>query len=91
MTLPSVLFAFILATLFGAAFHLLMGGDARRFALYLLAGWLGCAVGQVVGTALAIDLFAIGPLRTGAAALGSLIALVIAYVLGVRLQTRSVS
>ena len=30
---PSIVFSFILATLYGAAFHLVSGGDARRLAL----------------------------------------------------------
>lgn len=89
MTVPSLFLGFIIATLCGAVFHLLVGGDARRFALYLLAGWLGFAVGQVFGLAFALDLFAIGPLQTGVGLLGAAIALAAAYVLGVRLQNRS--
>src|SRR5262249_27041139 len=41
MPSPSVTFGFILATLYGALFHLVLGGNARQLALYLLAGWLG--------------------------------------------------
>ncbi|MCS7072222.1 MAG: hypothetical protein NZM00_12000 [Anaerolinea sp.] len=65
-----------------------MGGDARRLALYLLAGWLGFTVGQVLGTALGITLFQIGPLKTAAAITGALIALLAAYILGVRLRAQ---
>jgi len=86
VTVPSLLLGFIIATLCGAVFHLLLGGDVRRFALYLLAGWLGFAVGQVFGLTFGLDLFAIGPLQTGAAVIGAVIALATAYVLGIRLQ-----
>jgi uncharacterized membrane protein YjjP (DUF1212 family) len=86
MTTPGLFLGFILATLYGALFHLIVGGDARRLALYLLAGWLGFSVGQVLGTALEITLFQIGPLKTAAATIGSLVALLAAYILGVRLQ-----
>lgn len=89
MTTPGLFLGFILATLFGAIFHLIVGGDARRLALYLLAGWLGFIVGQVLGTALGISAFQIGPLKTVAASVGSLIALLAAYILGVRLQTQT--
>jgi hypothetical protein len=41
MTVPTAVFGFIVATLFGAGFHLAFGGDMRRLALLLLAGWLG--------------------------------------------------
>jgi uncharacterized membrane protein YjjP (DUF1212 family) len=78
---PTLTFAFILATLIGALFHLIVGGDARRLALFLLAGWLGFAVGHVVGVALEIDLFNIGTLRALPAGVGSLIALVVALLL----------
>lgn len=87
VTTPGLFLGFILATLYGAFFHLIVGGDARRLALYLLAGWLGFSVGQVLGTALEITLFQIGPLKTGAATIGSLVALLAAHILGVRLQS----
>lgn len=78
---PTLTFAFILATLIGALFHLIVGGDARRLALFLLSGWLGFAVGHVVGVALEINLFNIGTLRALPAGVGSLIALVVALLL----------
>lgn len=74
-------FAFILATLFGAVFHLIVGGDARRLALFLLAGWLGFGIGHIVGVALEINLFNIGTLRVLPAAVGSVITLVFALLL----------
>ena len=74
-------FAFILATLLGALFHLIVGGDARRLALFLLAGWLGFAIGHVVGAALEINLLNIGTLRVLPAGVGSLIALIFALLL----------
>jgi len=89
VTTPGLFFGFILATLYGAVFHVIVGGDARRLALYLLAGWLGFIVGQVLGTALNITAFQIGPVKTAAASAGALIALFSAYIFGVRLQARA--
>lgn len=74
-------FAFILATLLGALFHLIVGGDARRLALFLLAGWFGFAIGHLVGVALEINIFNIGTLRVLPAGIGSLIALIVALLL----------
>ncbi|NOG49440.1 MAG: hypothetical protein HND48_08340 [Chloroflexi bacterium] len=34
---PGLVFAFALATLYGALFHFIFGGDARRLAVFLLA------------------------------------------------------
>lgn len=72
---PTLTFAFLLATLMGSVFHLIIGGSGRRFALYLLAGWVGFAVGHLIGIILEINLFNIGTLRAASAAFGALIAL----------------
>jgi hypothetical protein len=58
-----------------------MGGDARRLALFLLAGWIGFGLGHLLGVLLAIDIFNIGNLRVITASFGALIALVVAHFL----------
>ncbi len=76
MPSPTLAFAFILATLYGAAFHLIFGGDVRRMAVFLLASWIGFALGHIIGVMFAIDIFNIGALRIVSATLGALVALV---------------
>ena len=78
MPSPSITFGFILATLYGALFHLLMGGNARRLALFLLAGWLGFALGHIFGAIFAVNILSIGPLHTFSATLGAWLALLAA-------------
>jgi uncharacterized membrane protein YeaQ/YmgE (transglycosylase-associated protein family) len=78
---PSVVFSFIVATLYGAAFHLVSGGDARRLALFLLAAWLGFALGHGAGETVNVSLTDIGPLHMLPATVGAWIALVVARVL----------
>ncbi|GAB4443731.1 MAG: hypothetical protein Kow00120_13200 [Anaerolineae bacterium] len=75
MPSPAFVFGFILATLYGAAFHLFVGGDARRLALFLLAAWLGFVLGQVIGAALNVTILDIGPIHTLTATLGAWLAL----------------
>jgi uncharacterized membrane protein YjjP (DUF1212 family) len=75
MTLPSYFLAALLATLYGAAFHVWQGGGARRLGLYLLAGWLGFALGHLLGNALGVRVLMVGPLNVLAATLGSGVAL----------------
>lgn len=75
---PTVTFGFILATIFGALFHIVVGGDARRLALFLLSGWIGFSLGHVLGETLEIDIAPIGSLNIVPAALGALVALVVA-------------
>lgn len=77
---PNFTFAFIIATMFGAAFHLIVGGDARRLTMYLLAAWTGFGTGQVVGNTMTGTLN-IGELHVFPAAGGAILALMVAYVL----------
>lgn len=81
MTLQSLLFGAIVATLYGAAFHVWQGGTPRRLALYLLAGWLGFSLGHVVGDWLKIDLMRVGQLNLFSATIGAVIALLMARLL----------
>jgi hypothetical protein len=46
MNLPSLLFAAILSTLYGAGFHLWRGGGAGKLFLFLILSWAGFASGQ---------------------------------------------
>lgn len=80
---PSLVLGFILATLFGAGFHLVVGGEARRLALFLLVGWIGFAAGHFVGIIAPVNLFAVGALRAGSGGIGAFIALVVTYLLSI--------
>lgn len=75
MTLQALLVGFALSTIYGAGFHLALGGGSRRLALYLLAGWLGFALGHFVGAALGLTLLRVGVLNVFAATVGSAVAL----------------
>lgn len=81
MPSPIMTFGFILATLFGAVFHFFLGGDVRRLALFLLSGWIGFTLGQILGVLFEVNIFNIGTLRIVAASFGALVALSVAYLL----------
>lgn len=72
---PGLVFAFVMATLYGALFHFILGGDARRLALFLLAGWLGFVIGHFAGFVLGIELFSLGAVRLIPATIGAFVAL----------------
>ncbi len=78
---PTLTFAFIIATLLGAGFHFVVGGDIRRLAMFLLAGWVGFALGHMLGVLFEINILNIGTLRVVPAAAGALVALIAAFVL----------
>jgi len=78
---PSILFGFVLATLFGSFFHLVVGGDARRLALFLMMSWVGFALGHITGDLLGIDILDIGALNMLNAATGAFLAMLLAFML----------
>ncbi len=81
MPSPSFVFSVIIATLYGAAFHLVSGGDARRLALFLLAAWLGFGLGHGFGEVVGVAFMDIGPLHIFTATVGAWLALVAARIL----------
>ena len=38
---PILIFAFVIATMYGLGFHVIMGGNARRMVLFIVTSWLG--------------------------------------------------
>jgi len=81
---PVFLFAFVLATMYGLAFHVLMGGNARRLVLFVATGWLGFLLGQYVGGYLNIALFKIGIVHLLPASIAAGALLVFAHMLTAR-------
>ena len=71
MTLPTLLFALLIALLCGALFHIVRGGSGWRLLLYLGLSTLGFAAGQLVSMWRGWDLFMFGPLDIGMGVIGS--------------------
>lgn len=67
MTLPALLFGFLISTLMGAAFHLWKGGNLGRLLLYVLLAWIGFWGGHLLANSLGWTFGSIGPLRLGMA------------------------
>jgi hypothetical protein len=74
----------MLATLYGALTHLILGGDGRRLLICILTAWVGFALGQAVGQVAVITFLAIGRINLLTGSLGALTALVLLYVLVLR-------
>jgi hypothetical protein len=68
-------FGFIVATLLGAGFHLVLGGDMRRLAIFLLVGWCGFLLGHLAGVFLDVNVMNVGILRFLPASFGGFMAL----------------
>lgn len=70
---------FLLASIYGAAFHLIFGGPLRRLFLYLVAAWLGFFIGQFIGDFLNFELLKLGKIHLAAASAGAWIMLLGAW------------
>ena len=75
---------FLLATAYGAGFHLIVGGTPRKLLLFVLASWVGFTLGHLVGDLLNIELLKLGAIHLFSASLGSWIALILSWFLSSR-------
>lgn len=72
---PVFVFAFVVATLYGSVFHFIFGGNPRRLAIFLLAAWIGFALGHAAGNSFEFNLLPIGELKIIPASAGALFTL----------------
>lgn len=79
MTIPALLFGFLVSTFMGAAFHLWKNGGLGRLLLYLILAWAGFWGGHILSQQLGWTFFSIGPLRFGMAMLGCALLIGIGY------------
>jgi hypothetical protein len=69
MTLPALLFGFLISTFMGAIFHLWKDGGFGRLVLYILLAWVGFWGGHLLANNLGLTFGSIGPLHFGMALL----------------------
>ena len=76
MTIPALIFAFLIASLYGAIYHLIRDGGPGRLFQFLLLSWVGFVLGHLVGIWQGWQLFPLGQLNLGMSTLGSLLLMV---------------
>lgn len=79
MHLPTLLLGLILSTLYGALFHLIVGGNPLRLLFFIIAAWLGFWGGQWLANALQWSLVDVGELHIDAATFGSICGMLISF------------
>jgi hypothetical protein len=77
MTLPTVLFALLIALFYGALYHLIRGGSAWRLLLFLTLSVLGFAIGHLIGVWRGWVWLPIGSINLGLSSIGSLLILIL--------------
>ena len=75
-----------MATAYGAGFHFILGGPAKRIILYVLAAWIGFAIGHFLGDFFNIELFKLGAVHLLSASFGAWIALITSWWLGSKVE-----
>jgi hypothetical protein len=78
-TAAGLVLGFLLATAYGAGFHLLIGGPAKQIIIYILASWFGFIIGHFIGDLLNIEILKLGALHLLTASLGSWVALILSW------------
>ena len=76
MTIPSLIFASLIASLYGALYHLIRDGGLGRLFQFLFLSWVGFALGHLIGIWQGWQLFPLGQLNFGMSTLGSLILMI---------------
>ncbi len=75
MTIPALIFGFLLATLYGAIYHFWKGGQVGKLFLYLILSWGGFTAGHLLAGVLDWTFGSIGPLHAGMGTLVGVLAL----------------
>jgi hypothetical protein len=70
---------FLLASIYGAAFHLIFGGPLKHIVLYLAVAWLGFFIGQFIGDFLNIEVLKLGKIHLVSASVGAWLMLFVAW------------
>ena len=75
---PPLVLSLIIASAYAAFFNLWQGGGARDLLIYLLACWLGFAIGELAGDFVGLDILMIGQIHILEGTVGSLLLLFLA-------------
>ena len=76
MTLPTLLFAFLVALFYGALYHLIRGGGFWRLILFFSLSVFGFVMGHLIGLWRGWTFIPLGSLNFGLSSLGSIMVLI---------------
>ena len=77
MTFPILLFALVVALLYGALYHLIRGGSVWRLLFYFGLSMLGFGIGHLIGLWRGWIFIPLGSLNLGLSSVGSILVLVL--------------
>ena len=77
MTLPTLLFAILVALFYGALYHLIRGGNFWRLFFYFSLSIFGFGLGHIIGIWRDWIFIPLGPLNLGLSSVGSILILML--------------
>lgn len=77
LSVPSLVLAFVIASIYGLAFYLLFGRGWLGLAIYWLVGLVGFGLGQILSSVFSFSLLPIGSVNAIEGSITSLIALLL--------------
>jgi len=77
MTLPTLLFAILIALFYGSVYHLIRGGGFWRLILFFGLSVFGFAMGHLIGLWRGWIFIPLGSLNFGLSSLGSIMVLIL--------------
>ncbi len=79
MTLPAFIFGSLIAVLIGSLFHLVVGGNLRKYILFLFFTWLGFWIGHYISNRMSFTIWRVGLFDLGFDILSSIIVVLIIF------------
>jgi hypothetical protein len=79
MTIPTIIFGGVIATLYGAIFHIIRGGGLGKLIVYIILSWIGFWAGQFIAERQGWGFIEIGSLHLGIASIASILLMIIGY------------
>lgn len=76
---PQFIFALLLATLVGATYHLIVGGNLRRLVISISGGWFGFMIGQLISLTIQNNAFMVGQISLLYALSGSILSILMIH------------
>ncbi len=72
-----IILGFIVATAYGAGFHLIVGGRLFMVAIYLVCAWIGFTLGHFVGESISLTFLRLGVVQLFSGSIGAWVMLVL--------------
>ena len=79
MTFPAFLIGSLISILLASIFHLIVGGNLKKYLSYLFFSWLGFWIGHYLSNQITFGLWKVGILDFGFCSIGSILIMLLIF------------